>query len=255
MIHGKRNYRRMALVVLYSFYKNFVLVLPNFYFIFYSAGSGSALFDSKLLMGYNVIYTSIPIIVYGAYDWDLDLEHSFRFVQLYWRGINDSEFNLKKCCMWVSKSVYDSLIVFIIAIIAFWLDPVIEYYLQGTIIFLIIVLTVTSTLLVEIKNFNYLIVIVIINSPLLFFPTVFLYDYSGWFNQNLVSISLKLITNMKILILWIAVPIFNLFGYYGIKSLFYLYIPHVVSEARRIQKWKTRETLEVTPPSIILKYY
>ena len=101
---------------------------------------------------------------------------------------------------------------------------------------MIIVLTVTSTLLVEIKNFNYLIVIVIIISPLLFFPTVFLYDYSGWFNQNLVSISLKLITNMKILILWIAVPIFNLFGYYGIKSLFYLYIPHVVSEARRIQK-------------------
>ena len=68
LVHGRRNYRRCAMIILYSFYKNFVLILPLFYFIFDNGLSGSALYDSWLIMCYNTVYTSIPIVVFGSLD-------------------------------------------------------------------------------------------------------------------------------------------------------------------------------------------
>ena len=76
LVHGRRNYRRCALIILYSFYKNFVLIFPMFYFTFYNGASGTALYESWLLMSYNVAFTAFPIIVLGVLDLDLDMEYS-----------------------------------------------------------------------------------------------------------------------------------------------------------------------------------
>mmetsp|Transcript_1768 Transcript_1768/g.1244 ORF Transcript_1768/g.1244 Transcript_1768/m.1244 type:complete len:84 (+) Transcript_1768:1684-1935(+) len=46
LVHGRRNYRRIGYIVCYSFYKNFTLILPMFYFSFYNCISGTAYYDS-----------------------------------------------------------------------------------------------------------------------------------------------------------------------------------------------------------------
>ena len=43
VLHGRWNYRRMAKVVRYSFYKNIVLTLTLFYYNFFSGFSGQSL--------------------------------------------------------------------------------------------------------------------------------------------------------------------------------------------------------------------
>ena len=68
LVHGRRNYRRSSFVILYQFYKNFVLVFPLFYFSFYNAGSGTCLYDSWLIMSYNTLFASLPVIALGALD-------------------------------------------------------------------------------------------------------------------------------------------------------------------------------------------
>ena len=47
-IHGRENYRRNAMVVKYSFYKNIIIVLPQFYFGFASLFSGENLYEPLL---------------------------------------------------------------------------------------------------------------------------------------------------------------------------------------------------------------
>ena len=95
LVHEKRNYSRMAMVILYSFYKNFVLVLPNFYLIFYNSGSGTCLYEYWLVMSFILIFTSLPIIVLGCLDLNLDNFFSLKYPQLFWRGISNFELNFK----------------------------------------------------------------------------------------------------------------------------------------------------------------
>jgi len=53
MVHGRWNYRRQSKVVLYSFYKNIVLVLTLSLFAFYSGFSGTASYEDTLIAGFN----------------------------------------------------------------------------------------------------------------------------------------------------------------------------------------------------------
>lgn len=53
---------------MYVFYKNALLVLPQFYFSFMSLSSGQNFYYDVLYQAYNVLYTSLPIIVLGVFD-------------------------------------------------------------------------------------------------------------------------------------------------------------------------------------------
>lgn len=44
-VHGREAYRRNSLLVLYSFYKNFLYVVAQFYLGFYNGFSGQVLYE------------------------------------------------------------------------------------------------------------------------------------------------------------------------------------------------------------------
>ena len=69
--HGRWNYIRTSKVILYSIYKNFLMVLPMFYYAFQNMYSGTAMYDSWFIVSYNVVMTGLPIIVLGIFDKDL----------------------------------------------------------------------------------------------------------------------------------------------------------------------------------------
>lgn len=50
------------------FYKNALLVLPQFFFAFVSLSSGQNFYYDLLYQAYNVLYTAFPIIVLGVFD-------------------------------------------------------------------------------------------------------------------------------------------------------------------------------------------
>ena len=85
----------MSRVILYSFYKNFIEVLPLFYYSFINLYSGTAYYDSWLMLGYNVIFTSLPVIVMGSLDQDLPVSRLLGNTDLYSPGIFSTLFNAR----------------------------------------------------------------------------------------------------------------------------------------------------------------
>lgn len=66
--HGRESYRKNSNLVCYNFYKNIVMVLPQFWFGIQNGFSGISLYDAYAYQLYNVFYTSIPIIIYAVFD-------------------------------------------------------------------------------------------------------------------------------------------------------------------------------------------
>jgi magnesium-transporting ATPase (P-type) len=66
--HGRYNYHRVSTTVLLFMYKNLLLTLLFFLFIFLSDYSGANLFNSGLLLFYNVLFTTLPVMVLGVLD-------------------------------------------------------------------------------------------------------------------------------------------------------------------------------------------
>ena len=59
------------------------MTLPMFYFNFYNSESGTILYETSLIMTYNVVFTSLPVIVLGVLDFDLNIVYSLKFPQVY----------------------------------------------------------------------------------------------------------------------------------------------------------------------------
>ncbi len=57
-------------VILYSFYKNITLVLVLFFYNFFNGFSGTTLFESFVMAGWN-FFLALPIIVIGITDHDV----------------------------------------------------------------------------------------------------------------------------------------------------------------------------------------
>ena len=63
LVHGRWNYIRISEMILYFFYKNMLFTLPQFIYGFYSGYSAQTIFDDAYVALYNLLFTSIPLIV------------------------------------------------------------------------------------------------------------------------------------------------------------------------------------------------
>ncbi|KAJ3358385.1 hypothetical protein HDU91_005236 [Kappamyces sp. JEL0680] len=125
-VHGRFNYLRMTGLILYSFYKNFVFIIIQWYFGFVNAWSGQTVYESLFFISYNVIFVSIPPLVYGLYERDLPEQLLEKFPQLYKQVKDGLYWNFALIVRWFVLSMLQSLFIFGVA-----------YYLnyQGTLDF------------------------------------------------------------------------------------------------------------------------
>eukprot|EP00249_Psilotum_nudum_P019167 c27124_g1_i1 orf=428-3133(+) len=63
LVHGRYSYNRTSFLAQYSIYKSLLICFIQIFFSFVSGISGSSLFNSFSLMVYNVVYTSVPVMV------------------------------------------------------------------------------------------------------------------------------------------------------------------------------------------------
>ena len=57
-VHGRRNYQRVSLLILYCFYKNVAFVVSLMLYNFYAAFSGTTLYVSITFAAWNVAWTA-----------------------------------------------------------------------------------------------------------------------------------------------------------------------------------------------------
>ncbi|KAJ9471387.1 Phospholipid-transporting ATPase 3 [Diplonema papillatum] len=62
LVHGRWSYRRVSKVILYSFYKNILLYLTQFWFCFCNFFTGQSLYDRWALASFNLAFTGILLL-------------------------------------------------------------------------------------------------------------------------------------------------------------------------------------------------
>ena len=114
--HGRFNYIRCSKLVLYSFFKNLLLVSMLFYYCTYCGWSGTIPLDSIVFSGYN-FYLGLPILVLGATDFDIPRKDVLRFpYEAYATGRLGEMLNLRNMAKWCCFAFIQGLLLFIVAI-------------------------------------------------------------------------------------------------------------------------------------------
>jgi magnesium-transporting ATPase (P-type) len=110
--HGRYNYNRMAKAVLLFMYKNMALITLQFCYMFISDYSGTSLFDGGLLVGFNLVFTTLPVIAVGVWDEDLPPEGVTNFSQTYYHGIFELKFSWKHAVRFYLSGAFHGFLIF-----------------------------------------------------------------------------------------------------------------------------------------------
>eukprot|EP01062_Namystynia_karyoxenos_P058547 TRINITY_DN5006_c0_g2_i1.p1 TRINITY_DN5006_c0_g2~~TRINITY_DN5006_c0_g2_i1.p1 ORF type:complete len:1424 (+),score=501.25 TRINITY_DN5006_c0_g2_i1:74-4273(+) len=117
LVHGRWDYRRVAKVILYSFYKNILLYLTQCWFCFFNAFTGQSLYDRWAIAAYNVGFTAFPIMAIGAFDRDIEKKRIMsleQFPELYDAGRLGQFFGTRTFWAFVGTAVVQSMLCFFI---------------------------------------------------------------------------------------------------------------------------------------------
>ncbi|KAH8074493.1 phospholipid-translocating ATPase [Aureococcus anophagefferens] len=90
--HGRKNYRRMSKVIIYSFFKNIVLTFVLFYFQADCAWSGTSFYESWVYSGFNFFLGLIPLAM-GFFDHDVADATVDKYPRLYAAGLHRMDLN------------------------------------------------------------------------------------------------------------------------------------------------------------------
>uniref|UniRef100_H2ZKG1 Phospholipid-transporting ATPase n=1 Tax=Ciona savignyi TaxID=51511 RepID=H2ZKG1_CIOSA len=112
LVHGHWNYARLASMVLYFFYKNAAFVFLIFWFQILCGFSGGNMIEQSYLLIFNLIFTSVPPLVNGVLDKDIDAATLLKKPELYMQGIKDELYLQRTFWINMLDALYQSLIIF-----------------------------------------------------------------------------------------------------------------------------------------------
>ena len=100
LIHGRWNFMRMSKLVLFSFYKNALLVGTLTFFSTRTLFSGTPIYDQWIVSMLNFV-SGFPIVFTGAFDRDLEMEYVMANPEVYSSGPKNEFLNLRMIYRWV----------------------------------------------------------------------------------------------------------------------------------------------------------
>uniref|UniRef100_A0A671XFW4 Phospholipid-transporting ATPase n=1 Tax=Sparus aurata TaxID=8175 RepID=A0A671XFW4_SPAAU len=83
LVHGRWCYSRLANMILYFFYKNVMYVNLLFWYQFFCGFSGALMSNSWVLILFNLLFTSVPPIIYGVLERDVPADTLMELPELY----------------------------------------------------------------------------------------------------------------------------------------------------------------------------
>uniref|UniRef100_A0A6Q2YWG3 Phospholipid-transporting ATPase n=1 Tax=Esox lucius TaxID=8010 RepID=A0A6Q2YWG3_ESOLU len=119
LVHGRWSYIRMCKFLRYFFFKNFAFTLVHFWYSFFSGFSAQIAYEDWFITLYNVMYTSLPVLLVGLLDQDVNDKLSQKFPKLYLPGQQGALFNYKNFFISLFHGIFTSLVIFFIPYGAF----------------------------------------------------------------------------------------------------------------------------------------
>ena len=106
-VHGRYSLLKNSYLIQYSFYKNLVYSLCQISYSFFTGFTGQTLFDSWVIINYNMIFTLLPPLVMGLFEYDVRCEDIYRYPLLYYdlRGSRGGRLSRISVIRWLVWSV------------------------------------------------------------------------------------------------------------------------------------------------------
>merc|ERR1712072_784601 len=100
----------------YMFYKNVLMVLPQWWFGIYALFSGQTIYFDGLYQIYNMAFTGLPIFVTGTLDKDISAEFSLAYPQLYSDGKRKEFFNTRLFWSYMVEALFEGMLIIFFAV-------------------------------------------------------------------------------------------------------------------------------------------
>ena len=113
--HGRESYRKNSWVILYNFYKNLLFVSPMVWSGFITLFSGITIYDPIVYQFINIIYTSVPPVWFGIFNYEYPRQELTNNPKYYIQGIYYKCFHLKRFIKFFSMGALEGLIIFILS--------------------------------------------------------------------------------------------------------------------------------------------
>eukprot|EP01017_Pseudomicrothorax_dubius_P030855 TRINITY_DN387_c0_g1_i14.p1 TRINITY_DN387_c0_g1~~TRINITY_DN387_c0_g1_i14.p1 ORF type:complete len:525 (+),score=144.03 TRINITY_DN387_c0_g1_i14:3-1577(+) len=101
LYHGRESYRRNTHLILYNFFKNMILVLPQFWYGTLNGFSAVMIYEPFIFQLFNIFFASLPIVIYAVFDEELPDKTLVENPSYYKQGMKDVLFNQKRYWGWV----------------------------------------------------------------------------------------------------------------------------------------------------------
>lgn len=112
LVHGRWSYKRLAEMIPNFFYKNMMFTFALFWYGVFSSFDGAYLFEYTFVMLFNLAFTSVPVILIGVLDQDIEDRLCLAVPQLYQRGVLGLDWSQMKFWAYMSDGMYQSLVSF-----------------------------------------------------------------------------------------------------------------------------------------------
>ncbi|KAG8453638.1 hypothetical protein GDO86_000320 [Hymenochirus boettgeri] len=155
LVHGHWCYTRLANMILYFFYKNVMFVNLLFWYQFFCGFSGTAMTDFWMLILFNLLFTSVPPIIYGVLDKDVSANTLTALPQLYKSGQTSEAYRSSTFWITILDAFYQSLACFFIPYFAY-LGSDLSIYAFGNILITSALCVVLLHLLIESKSLTWI---------------------------------------------------------------------------------------------------
>eukprot|EP00825_Cyclidium_porcatum_P009483 TRINITY_DN14842_c0_g1_i3.p1 TRINITY_DN14842_c0_g1~~TRINITY_DN14842_c0_g1_i3.p1 ORF type:complete len:534 (+),score=51.47 TRINITY_DN14842_c0_g1_i3:156-1757(+) len=183
-VHGREAYRRNSLLINYNFYKNSLLIMPQFWYGWYNFFSGITIYDIYPQQFFNVFYASLPIIVYAIFDQEMNHQKLFENkANYYQRGLTNYHFNWKVFLWWLLNSCGAGAIMCVFSFSILEENFVNSHgqtftmWVSGLMIFIQVVVVCNLKLLVCSYDYSLLFIISIISMIIMLYLTLITVNY------------------------------------------------------------------------------
>ena len=160
LVHGRSNYRRITLIIVFSIYKNALLVVLVLCYSAIAAWSSVSFFDSYAASLWNIFFTSLPILSVGVGDTDLPPVWVLGLPGVYSSGRSALEPSSGRMGKWLLLAFYQAVIIGAIAFVCFTgeqlsdgTDP--NMIADGLTVHFACLITVTLQLTLETRAWRY----------------------------------------------------------------------------------------------------
>ncbi|XP_067373672.1 phospholipid-transporting ATPase IG isoform X3 [Channa argus] len=162
LAHGHLYYVRIAHLVQYFFYKNLCFILPQFLYQFFCGYSQQPLYDAAYLTMYNICFTSMPILAYSLLEQHICIDVLLENAILYREIAKNAMLRWRPFLYWTLLGVFHGL-VFFFGVRCLFSNPALQdngqvfgNWSYGTIVFTVLVFTVTLKLALDTRHWTWI---------------------------------------------------------------------------------------------------